>query len=131
MTASSLQPAVAAFAAEYVASRDDLYTLVLLVRHDEQWWDVKRLAGHIGLSVSSTRLILDRFVAHNLLDVRISDDIRYRFSPGPAGLRQAAEAFVDAFQKSPALVMQLLRASRRRSIEDFSDAFRIRRYDDR
>jgi DNA-binding IclR family transcriptional regulator len=120
-----------AFAAEYVASRDELYALVLLVRHHEQWWDVTTLAEHIGLSVPSTRLILDRFVALSLLDVRIADDLRYRFSPGPVGLREATEAFVDTFQRSPALVMQLLRPSRRRSLEDFSDAFRIRRNDDR
>jgi hypothetical protein len=79
----------------------------------------------------STRHILDRFVARNLLDVRISDDVRYRFSPGPAGLREATDAFVEAFQRAPALVMQLLLPSRRRSMEDFSDAFRIRRDDDR
>lgn len=131
MPSRSLPPEVVAFAAEYVASRDDLYVLVLLVRHDEQWWDVKTLAEHTGLSMPSTRLILDRFVAHSLLDVRIADDLRYRYSPGPAGLREATQAFVDTFHKSPALVMQLLRPSGRRSLEDFSDAFRIRRDDDR
>jgi len=131
VTSRHLPPEVVAFAAEYVESRDALYALVLLVRHDEQWWDVTMLAEQIGLKVASTRRILDRFVALNLLDVRISDDFRYRFSPGNAGLRDATEAFVETFQKSPALVMQLLLPNRRRSMEDFADAFRIRRDDDR
>lgn len=128
---STLPSEVVTFAAEYLASRDELYVLVLLVRHDEQWWDATTLAERCGLGVLPTRHILDRFVARNLLDVRITDDVRYRFSPGRAGLREATEAFVEAYQRSPALVMQLLLPSRRRSMEDFADAFRIRRDDDR
>jgi hypothetical protein len=131
VTSGRLPPEIVAFAAEHVWSRDELYALVLLVRDDEQWWDAQTMAAQIGLNVPSTRLILDRFVARNLLDVRISDDVRYRFSPGPADLRETTERFVETFQKSPALVMQLLLPRRRRSMEDFSDAFRLRRDDDR
>jgi hypothetical protein len=79
------------------------------------------------------RATLERFAQQNLLDIRISDDVRYRFQPGTDQLETAASAFAAAYRRDPALVVQYVAesAAETDSLRDFADAFRIRRRDDR
>ena len=70
------------------------------------------------------------FGAHNLLDIRITGDIRYQYRPGTPELRESAEACVAAFRTRPLDLVQLVTGPSATSVRDFADAFRLRRKQD-
>lgn len=119
------------FIAEHFGSLDDLHVFILVSAHPDQWWDARTIAERLSVDVEVVRRALDRFVSDNLFDVRVLDDFRYRYEPGNAALGAEADALIDAFRRAPAVILKQVRAGRRRAIEDFADAFRFVRHDDR
>ena len=125
-----LPPEVVSFARTHLRSLNDLTALIQCVESTPRWWDAGTLARDTGLSASDARRSLDHLARGNLLDIKITGDVRYAFSPGTDVLRDLALAFVAAFRSRPAAVLQLVAGSGRPSVRDFADAFRIRRDDD-
>jgi hypothetical protein len=120
------------FIRDHFGCPDDVHVFAALLGHTEpQWWTATAVADRLGLPVASVRRVLDAFVAANIVDIRVSNDVSYRYDPGAPAVREAAEAFIEAFRRTPGAVMHAVPAGRRRNIEDFSNAFRIRRDDDR
>jgi hypothetical protein len=124
-------PAVLAFVAEHVRTLAELQLLMAVVQSADRWWDAASAAGEIGMSAAEARAALDRFAAHNLLDIRITGDLRYQFRPGTPELGEASEAVVEAYRRRPLDLARLVERPARRGVADFADAFRIRRDDDR
>jgi hypothetical protein len=127
MTSHQIAPAVAAFLAEHVASVEELELLMLLVVSAGRWWDASSTSRELGVPVVRTRAMLDGFATRNLLDIRITEDVRYQFRPGTTDLEQSALALAAAYQRNPAPIVQFIARSAPRSVRDFADAFRIRR----
>ena len=120
------------FAQSHVHSVEALEVLVLCVDHRERWWDASTVADRLSITRSRARQILDAFARSNLLDIRISDAVRFRFEPGIQELEQEAVSLAVAYHSNPADVVKLVaRATVADSVRDFADAFRIRRDDDR
>ena len=126
--AAPLDPAVATFIADHIRTLDELQLLMSIIQSGDRWWDVPTAAREFGISATEARKALDRFAAHNLLDIRITDDVRYQFCPGTEALLDAARATSDAYRRQPIVVARLV-PQQPRSIKDFADAFRIRRDD--
>ena len=110
--------------------RADLQVLMLCAEAPERWWDASGMAREAGISVAAARHALDHLVRHNLLDIRVTGDVRYSFSPGTDDVREAAVACAAAYRSRPIAVVQLVAEAHRGSLRDFADAFRIRRDDD-
>lgn len=119
---------VAEFMERHIASADELMLLVAMIDAPDRWWDPTIASRELGLPQRDARVILDRFTAANLLDIRVTDDVRYRFRPGTPDLDRGASAFGEAYRAHPATVAQHVARSARRSVRDFADAFRIRRH---
>lgn len=119
------------FVSQHFSSLDDLGIFVTLQDQRNRWWDALKIAAHVGLQPAQARLTLERFAAQNLLDISVTDDIRYRYRPGSAELAEAAAAFEESYRREPVPIVQLVTEHQRRAIADFADAFRIRRHDDR
>jgi hypothetical protein len=130
MGSPRFDPAVVAFITDHVRSLDELQLLMAIIQSGARWWDVTAAAREFGMPTSDARASLDRFASHNLLDIRITDDVRYQFRPGTDELRDAARAASDAYRKHPIAVVRLVPREPRRGITDFADAFRIRRDED-
>jgi hypothetical protein len=84
------------------------------------------MARHLGISTSAARRTLDHLARGNLLDIRITGDVRYQFKPGTAALEAAALACAAKYRADPISIIQLVTDSTRRNVRDFADAFRIR-----
>ena len=125
-----LDPAVAAFIAAHIGTLDELQLLMSIIQSGDRWWDARAAAREFGISTADARKALDRLAAHNLLDIRITDDVRYQFCPGSEALRDAARATCEAYRRQPIAVARLVPRQARRGLTDFADAFRIRRDDD-
>jgi hypothetical protein len=127
---SALSPEVIEFATHYVASLEDLQVLMTCMEARDRWWDANGMGRQLGISVSAARRSLDRLARGNLLDIRITGDVRYQFNPGTPGLEASAQACAAAYRANPIAVVQFVTASSRRNLRDFADAFRIRGDDD-
>lgn len=126
----SLPPGVGEFIAAHLRTVDDLHLLVATSSDRNRWWDAAAVARELVIVEEDARQLLEHLAAHNLLDIRVTGDVRYRFRPGTQELAAAAEACVDSYRAKPAAVWRALGSGRgQRAIRDFADAFRIRRDD--
>lgn len=111
----------------HIASVEELELFVALVESPSRWWDPAIVTRELGIPAGVARAILDRFAAANLLDIRVTDDVRYRFRPGTLELQEGAVAFAGTYRTHPAAIVHRLAHGARRNVRDFADAFRIRR----
>ena len=123
----SFAPSVVAFVTEHVRTLAELQLLIAIIQSGDRWWDAGAAARESGLSVQEARRALDYFGAHNLLDIRITGDVRYQFRPGTSALRESAEACAAAFRARPLDLAQLVTGPSPSNVRDFADAFRVRR----
>jgi hypothetical protein len=121
---------VAEFVAQYVRSLDTLQVLICCLEQQERWWDAVTMARELGISQDAARRGLDQLARGNLLDIRLSDDIRYQYAPGTDTLRAVGDACLASYHRQPLQLIQLVRRASSNRARDFSDAFRIRARDD-
>jgi hypothetical protein len=126
MSSDQLPEDVYAFLSEYIGGLDELALLVMLMASTNRWWDARSAGKELGILEGRARVILDRFASKNLLDIRVSDDVRYQFQPGTADIAQRAAATLTAYRERPAAVIRWAARSGS-SVTDFADAFRWRR----
>jgi DNA-binding IclR family transcriptional regulator len=127
---TALPPEVASFAIGCCASLDDLQVLLVCLDTRDRWWDAAGMARQLGIGTSAARRALDHLARGNLLDIRITGDVRYQFKPGTPELESVALACAAAYRANPIAIVQLIADSSRRQVRDFADAFRIRRDED-
>jgi hypothetical protein len=119
------------FARTHFRSIEDLQVFVACLDNRERWWDAVAMAREVGITQSAARKALDRLARGNLLDIRLTGDVRYRFGPGTQELDTQAAAFGAAYHQNPVTIVRLIVRSLPTSLRDFADAFRIKRDDDR
>jgi hypothetical protein len=127
----SLPDTVVSFLDTHVPSIEALQVLMACIDGKDRWWDAGGMARETGISVATARQALDTLARRNLLDIKITGDVRYRFAPGQPAVREAALACATAYRTQPLAVVKLIVAASGRTVRDFADAFRIRRDDDR
>ena len=101
--------ALARFAATYLASLDDLKVLARCVEERDRWHDAPAIARTLRMPRSAARTALDRLTRSNLLDIRITGDVRYRFRPGTSALETQALALVNAYRRNPTQASEAIR----------------------
>lgn len=119
-------PDPADFLTRHVRSLDDLQVLMSCIEGRDRWWDAAAMGREIGIGGGAARQSLDHLARGNLLDIRITGDVRYQFKPGTAALEAAALACASVYRSDPVRVVQLVARSATRSVRDFADAFRFR-----
>jgi hypothetical protein len=97
----TLPQAVVHFAATHLGSLEDMKVLVLCVEERDRWHDAPAIARTLRIPRRAARAALDQLARNNLLDIRITDDVRYRFRPGTSELESQAVALVDAYHRNP------------------------------
>jgi hypothetical protein len=132
MPLQGLGEPVNAFLRNHIRNVDDLHLLVAVAANEDRWWDEESVARDLLIDRSHARSLLEHLAGHNLLEIRVTDQIRYQYRPGTPELAAAAGACLDAYHHNPVAVWRAVSHSpSRSSIRDFADAFRIRRRDDR
>jgi len=130
MPQQEIPPRVLAFLAEHIETVEQFQLLIRLVDSADRWWDATTVARELGFAESDAREALDHLAKRNLLDIRITGDVRYQFHPGNRELLDVVIACTDLFHRRPLQVLEAITGPRTRSIRDFADAFRIRKDDD-
>lgn len=120
-----------AFVESHLASVDELDVLMTLTESSSRWWDANTISRERGIPTTVSRKILDHLAARSLLDIRITDEVRYQFRPATSELASAVAGLVNEYRCHPAAVVRAVAVqSASRGARDFADAFRIRRDDD-
>jgi DNA-binding IclR family transcriptional regulator len=128
----ALSELVISFVTAHLRTVDDLHLLVAMAGAQDRWFDADRVARELGITPSHARTALERLASQNLLEIRVTADIRYQFHPGTPELLAAANGCVEAYRRNPMALWRLASEQlNRRGVRDFADAFRIRRDDDR
>ena len=104
----SIPPDLVRFAETHVPSLEDLRVLALFVEGRDRWFDAPGIARTLGISRSTARSILDHLARHNLLDIRVTGDVRYRFRPVSADLEAQATALVRSYRRNPTQILHLI-----------------------
>jgi len=119
-------PGTARFAETYLPSLEDLHVLALCVEQRERWHDAAAVARALGIPRRAARGALDHLACSNLLDIRITGEVRYRFRPVTPELEAQAEAFVAAYRRSPLEILELIGGAGQRA-RDVAGASRNRK----
>jgi hypothetical protein len=128
MPADDLTPAIMEFLA-HVHSVDELETLMLLVDAGDRWFDPATVSRQLGVSSARTRAALDALAANNLLDIRLTDDIRYRFRPGRTELEDGALAVAAIYQRQRSALVRIVSRRSPREIRDLETTSGSRKRD--
>ena len=123
-------PDLAACVVRHIRSLEDLQVLMTCIESRHRWWDAVAMNRELGIGGRAARHSLDRLAHSNLLDIRVTGDVRYQFNPGTAALEAAALACASAYRSNPVALVRLVARSADRSIQDFADAFRFQKKDD-
>jgi hypothetical protein len=128
MPGSQLIPqGVRDFLDRYIRSVEDLYLLVAMAQTRDRWWDAASAAQELGVGRSAAAGVLEHLARHSLLDIRVTDDVRYQFRPVTPEIREAVMTCAAAYNADPVPIVRALTAARQRNLQAFADAFRIRR----
>ncbi len=117
------------FLAESIGTVERLEILLLLRRQSDRYWDARAVSHRLDLESDLAAASLEALARHNLLDVRLTDTIRYRFAPATAEQRTHADRTAALWRESRESVVRALSGARR-SLADFSDAFRLGKPED-
>ena len=122
----TLDPETIAAITACVRSFEELEVLLFLAGNRERYCSAVMIATETGLPAAAAGVALETLAARNLLDVRIADAVRYKLDPASAEVRTCLDRTLDAAWKNRAEVMRAI-ALRPSALQDFADAFRMRR----
>jgi hypothetical protein len=120
-------PEVVEFVSQFIRSPEDLAVFLVCVTEHDRWWDASTMAREVAIGPVAAQSSLDQLARSNLLDIRLTADIRYQFHPGTRELRDTALATAAAYRSNPIGVVRLVANPRQRSVRDFADAFKLRK----
>jgi predicted ArsR family transcriptional regulator len=125
-----LPPSVRRFVQRRIDTVEQLEILLLLQHHADRSWNAARVADALQLTEPAAAEHLEALGRRDLLDVRLSSDVVYRYSPATAELAGIVAQVVDAYREHRGDVLRLVTGRRLRALRDFSDAFRLGDDDD-
>lgn len=123
---SSLSPAAREFLRARLGSLLQLDIALLLHADPSAWWSAERVAEHLRVTLDAATQALETLASRNLLDVRIANDLTYRFAPWHESTAQLVAEIADHHYEARELVARLGSDS---VAARFADAFRIRKTD--
>jgi hypothetical protein len=100
MFSEPLPPDVAAFVDAHPLSVAEIEVLAAMIDTPDRWWDATLISGELRVAVATARGLLDRLAGLNLLDIRFTDDVRYRFRPGTAELAHKVSRLIASYRRS-------------------------------
>ena len=118
------------FLARCVDAVEQLEIILLLQKHADRSWTPTDVSEALTLPGDAAARDLEVLCGRDLLDVRLGADVRYRFAPGSPELARQVRGVVDAYRASRGAVLAFVTTRRRRSLRDFSDAFKLIEHDD-
>jgi DNA-binding MarR family transcriptional regulator len=100
--------------------------LLLLMRASGRTLTAREIASELRVSIATARRDVETLAARGLLEVRVGEEITYRYRPKSEDLARYCDLLAGAYSSSRELVLRFVAAESRLSIKSFSDAFKLR-----
>ncbi len=85
------------------------------------------MADELRIPEDEAAAVLERLASNNFLDVKISNDILYRFNPATVALETTAARVADLYGRERIAMINLVTAATLSPIHDFAEAFRLKK----
>jgi hypothetical protein len=115
------------FVARFLPSVEHLETFITLQRNTTKSWSAQDLSTELRIPESVAGDVLERLASDNFLDVKISNEILYRFNPATAALEMASALCADFYQRERIAMINLVMAATLGPMRDFAEAFRLKK----
>jgi hypothetical protein len=115
------------FVARFLPSVEHLETFITIQRNTTKSWSAADLSVELRIPESEASGVLERLASDNFLDVKISNEILYRFNPANAALESAAAQCAHCYLHHRIAMINLVMAATLRPMHDFAEAFRIKK----
>ena len=115
------------FVAGHLPSIEHLEAFILLHKNWTRSWSSPEVAAELHIPESTAEAVLERLASHNFLDVKISNEIIFRFNPMSSDLKAMAARCADCYVRERIAVINLVTTSTLTSLQDFADAFRLKK----
>jgi hypothetical protein len=123
--APDIPPELRAFIHSCIESIDQV-ELLLLMRGSERMRTARDIATELRIPVAAARRNVETLAARGLLEVRVSEEIAYRYGPKSDDLRRYCDLLAQYYLTARQSVIGFVAVGARLSIKRFSDAFRLR-----
>ena len=115
MVPQSLPADVAILLDQELLSIDEIEVLTLLAESPSRWWDAELMGTEFGgMTTADAGRILDHLASMNLLDIRVTDAVRYRFQPGTEELAGTVSRLLSMYRSDRDTVIRATRRVGRR-----------------
>jgi len=105
---SSSSSVAMSFALDHLRDLHDLQLFIALMNAADRWWDARAASRELQVPDDVARAALEHLAGRNLLEIRVTGEVRYQFRPGSEALRLRSLAFAEAFAADPLEVVRLL-----------------------
>jgi len=115
------------FVARFLPSIEHLETFMLLRRDTTRSWSAADIAAQLGIGEAATLRILEQLAAGNFLDIKISNDVLFRFNPLDEAIAALSAQCADLYVRERIAMINLVAAVGLGGIHDFAEAFRLKK----
>jgi hypothetical protein len=115
------------FILKRIDSIAELEAMLLLSGHPEQAWRTPDVARRLYVNEQETATVLARLQGEGLVVVQPGDPPTYRYQPITPELEEIARRVLDSYQKHLVPVTNLVHSKPRTRIQEFADAFKLRK----
>lgn len=109
-----------------VDSVEQCEMIVAVCNGRNRWWTAGELATELFLGHSPTARDLAVLATRGLLEVRIGNDVQYRFAPASSELERSVVALAELYRTQRVDVLGYIVRRKGRSLQHFAEAFDFR-----
>lgn len=127
---SSTIPAdIAQFIVEKIDAVAQVEALLLLRSAPEQEWDVEAVAKRLYVDEGQAATTLTRLLEERLIVRSALNQSLYRYEPFSSDLKQLIDRLAEVYVKQLVPVTNLIHSKPKSRVQEFADAFKIRKDD--
>ena len=119
------------FIIDKIDSVAELEGLLLLRRHQETEWNSEALAQRLYTSQEQTEDVLKRLYSQGFLAVKESRTLTYRYQPSSLKLAEMVDLVAEIYSNYLVPVTNLIHSKPQTKVQQFADAFKLRKEEDK
>ena len=119
------------FIVDKIDSVAELEGLLLLSRHPETEWSVQALAQRLYATQQQTENVLTHLYALGFLKATEGKSLSYHYQPISNNLAEMVDRVAEVYTKYLVPVTNLIHSKHETRIQQFADAFKLRKKEDK
>ena len=119
------------FIVDKIDSVAELEGLLLLRRNPDTEWDVEALAQRLYTNRQQTEDVLAHLYSQGFLEVKKGEPPTYHYQPGSLGLAEMVDRAAEIYSNYLVPVTNLIHSKPQTKVQQFADAFKLRKEDDK